>query len=46
MRNLSRDSFFKKQAKKQQRYNFKQRKEQLKYNEAFSKMRKYGRQKK
>ena len=46
MRNLSRDSLFKKQAKKQQRYNFKQRKEQLQYKEAFSQMRKYGRQKK
>tara|TARA_R100000734_G_C3248562_1_gene50862 strand:- start:32 stop:172 length:141 start_codon:yes stop_codon:yes gene_type:complete len=46
MKSKGRDSLFKRQAKKQQKYNFKQRKEQLKYKEAFSQMRKYGRQKK
>ena len=46
MRSVSRDSLFKRQAKKQQKYNFKHRKEQLRYKEAFSQMRKYGRQKK
>jgi len=45
MRSLSRDSLFKKQAKKQQKYNFKQRKEQLKYKESFAQIKKYRHQK-
>ena len=45
MRNLSRDSLFKKQAKRKQKYDLNQRKDTLKYKEAFSQMRNYGRQK-
>lgn len=45
MRSKGRDSLFKRQAKKQQKYNFKQRKEQLKYKESFAQIKKYSHQK-
>ena len=44
MKKSSTDNQFKKQGKRKARYNLKQRKEQLKYKEAFSQMRNYGRQ--
>tara|TARA_R110001592_G_scaffold353613_1_gene652620 strand:+ start:566 stop:706 length:141 start_codon:yes stop_codon:yes gene_type:complete len=41
----SRDSQFKKQGQREQRYDLKQRKDKLQYKEALSQMRSYGRQK-
>lgn len=46
MKNTSRDSYFKKQGKKEQRYDLKQRKDKLQYREALSQLENYGRQKK
>jgi|TARA_R110000823_G_scaffold238367_1_gene363698 hypothetical protein len=46
VKNTSRDSQFKKQGKREQRYDLKQRKDKLQYKEALSQTRQfYGRQK-
>lgn len=45
MKSNKRNSQFKKQAKREQRYDLKQRKDKLQYREALSQMRNYGRQK-